>query len=40
MAHPEHGELVPACVQHSVLDPQENLRLQRLLPLTPAAAPG
>jgi hypothetical protein len=40
MAHPEHGELVPACVQHSVLDPQENLRLQRLLPLTLAAAPG
>ncbi len=40
MAHPEHGELVPACVQHSVLDPQENLRLQQLLPLTPAAAAG
>lgn len=34
MAHPETGELVPACVQHSVLDPGENLRLRRLLPLT------
>ncbi|RFU20146.1 radical SAM domain-containing protein [Geodermatophilus marinus] len=35
MAHPETGELVPACVQHSVLDPGENARLRRLLPLTP-----
>ncbi len=34
MAHPETGELVPACVQHSVLDPTENLELRRLLPLT------
>ncbi|HEX2264353.1 MAG TPA: hypothetical protein VHH52_11465, partial [Pseudonocardiaceae bacterium] len=25
MAHPETGELVPACVQHSVLDPIENI---------------
>lgn len=33
MAHPETGTLVPACVQHSVLDPQENLRLRELLPL-------
>jgi len=33
MAHPETGELVPACVQHSVLDPQENVELRRLLPL-------
>jgi len=33
MAHPETGELVPACVQHSVLDPQENADLRRLLPL-------
>jgi len=33
MAHPETGELVPACAQHSVLDPQENLDLQELLPL-------
>lgn len=35
MAHPETGELVPACVQHSVLDPVENVALRRLLPLTP-----
>ncbi len=35
MAHPETGELVPACVQHSVLDPPENVALRRLLPLTP-----
>lgn len=34
MAHPEDGTLVPACVQHSVLDPEENARLRRLLPLT------
>jgi hypothetical protein len=33
MAHPEEGRVVPACVQHSVLDPQENLRLMELLPL-------
>ena len=34
MAHPETGELVPACVQHSVLDLGENQQLRRLLPLT------
>ena len=34
MAHPETGELVPACVQHSVLDPGENRQLRKLLPLT------
>jgi hypothetical protein len=33
MAHPETGELVPACVQHSVLDPGENVGLRRLLPI-------
>jgi hypothetical protein len=33
MAHPESGELVPACAQHAVLDPHENRRLQELLPL-------
>ncbi len=33
MAHPETGELVPACVQHSVLDPTENIALRRLLPI-------
>lgn len=37
MAHPETGQLVPACVQHSVLDPSENDRLRRLLPLTPVS---
>jgi hypothetical protein len=25
------GELVPACVQHALLDPHENLRLRELL---------
>ena len=35
MAHPDTGELVPACVQHAVLDPAENVALRRLLPLTP-----
>ncbi|MGH3825458.1 MAG: hypothetical protein ACRDRA_21870 [Pseudonocardiaceae bacterium] len=33
MAHPESGELVPACVQHCVLDPVENIELRRLLPI-------
>ncbi|HEV2785340.1 MAG TPA: hypothetical protein VGV67_03040 [Solirubrobacteraceae bacterium] len=33
MAHPDRGTLVPACAQHAVLDPLENLRLQELLPL-------
>ena len=33
MAHPEQDRLVPACVQHSVLDPQENAHLAKLLPL-------
>jgi hypothetical protein len=32
MAHPESDMLVPACVQHAVLDPRENLRLRELLP--------
>ncbi|MDV8009170.1 radical SAM domain-containing protein [Rhodococcus sp. IEGM 1318] len=40
MAHPETGELVPACVQHSVLDPGENQHLRRLLPLIPATPPA
>jgi hypothetical protein len=34
MSHPETGRLVPACVQHSVLDPDENRGLRKLLPLT------
>lgn len=33
MAHPETGQLVPACVQHSVLDPDENRTLAIQLPL-------
>jgi hypothetical protein len=33
MAHPETGRIVPACVQHSVLDPDENRRLRVELPL-------
>lgn len=33
MAHPEIGEIVPACVQHSVLDPADNAALVELLPL-------
>ena len=35
MSHPETGELVPACTQHSVLDPIENIGLRKLLPLEP-----
>ncbi|MGB3829078.1 MAG: hypothetical protein WA962_09900 [Ornithinimicrobium sp.] len=34
MAHPETGALVPACVQHSVLDPIANIELRKQLPLT------
>ncbi len=37
MAHPDEDRLVPACVQHSMLDPQENMQLERLLPLHPAS---
>ena len=33
MADPGEDRLVPACVQHAVLDPQENARLKQLLPL-------
>lgn len=32
MAHPEDDRIVPACVQHSVLDQQENQVLLELLP--------
>ncbi len=39
MAHPENGTLVPACVQHSVLDPAENAELRRLLPLDAVRRP-
>ena len=43
MAHPQDGRLVPACAQHSVLDPLENEALSRLLPLSrrePAGRPA
>lgn len=33
MAHPESGRVVPACVQHSFYDPQENIELSKKLPL-------
>ena len=33
MGHPETGQSVPACVQHAVLDQQENRELVQLLPL-------
>ncbi len=36
MAHPDDGTLVPACVQHSVLDPAENAALAVRLPLVDA----
>jgi MoaA/NifB/PqqE/SkfB family radical SAM enzyme len=38
MAHPDEDRLVPACAQHSVLDPLENVALQELLPLAPQPA--
>ncbi len=37
MAHPETGQLVPACAQHSVLDTPEHRGSRRLLPLTTGA---
>ncbi len=38
MAHPDEDRLVPACVQHAVLDPQENAALARLLSLRKSRA--
>ena len=38
MAHPQDGRIVPACVQHSVLDQQENRQLLTLLPMALALA--
>jgi len=35
MAHPDEDRIVPACVQHAVLDPEENRRLIRVLPRHP-----
>ncbi|UYQ65864.1 radical SAM protein [Streptomyces peucetius] len=40
MAHPEDGTVVPACVQHAVLDPAENAQLRTLLPLVEVRAPS
>ncbi|ESP99547.1 hypothetical protein EES44_22495 [Streptomyces sp. ADI96-15] len=39
MAHPENGTLVPACVQHAVLDPAENAALRTLLPIVEVRTP-
>ncbi|MFC4494673.1 radical SAM domain-containing protein [Streptomyces ovatisporus] len=39
MAHPEDGTLVPACVQHAVLDEAENAELRTLLPLIETRGP-
>jgi hypothetical protein len=33
MAHPDEDRIVPACVQHAVLDPDANAGLARLLPM-------
>jgi hypothetical protein len=35
MAHPDDGRIVPACVQHGVLDQDENRRLLVTLPMAP-----
>ena len=40
MAHPEDGRTVPACAQHSVLDPLENIKLMELLPAHPDRDPA
>ena len=40
MAHPENSTLVPACVQHGVLDPAENARLRALLPVPAVPSRG
>ncbi|WP_042176614.1 radical SAM protein [Streptomyces sp. NBRC 110035] len=40
MAHPENGTLVPACVQHAVLDPAENAALRTLLPIVEVRTPA
>ena len=38
MAHPESDTLVPACAQHAVLDPRENVALQALLGGQPSSS--
>lgn len=40
MSHPDTGQLIPACAQHSVLDPAANVELRRLLPLRVTSTPG
>ena len=40
MAPPRDGTLVPACVQHGVLDPAENAELAVLLPMPRVERPG
>jgi hypothetical protein len=40
MAHPDDHRIVPACVQHSLLDPQENARLLQVLPPDPTGGAG
>ncbi len=40
MAHPQDGRIVPACVQHSVLDRDENRRRLTGLPMASSADPG
>lgn len=40
MAHPDDGRLVPACVQHGVLDAVENVELRRVLPVVGAGSAG
>jgi hypothetical protein len=40
MAHPEQDRVVPACVQHSVLDPAESQQLIELLPRLRRAGSG
>lgn len=35
MGHPETGQLIPVCVQYSLLDPQQNRELRRLLLIRP-----
>lgn len=40
MPHPETGQMVPACVQHGVLDPVETAQLVELLPHRPPHRPS
>lgn len=40
MAHPEKGRVVPACVQHSIYDPIENVQLAKELSLREPPQPA